>query len=158
MSSLGPNNEHQSSFNHFRPCILDNQGAIRIRWSTIKLAAALLVKNAYDKIITMSQNQCQQSVNGASTMFDRAFGIFQWQWNADKPLWTNQQPLMAKMLVTISHLRPTIEYPQTVNSFCAGSEWYTAMNCVVMFLSRVLRSQSLQSVLVYNFTNMHAMS
>jgi len=32
------------------------------------------------------------------------------------------------------------------------------MNCIVLFLNRVLRGQSLQSNLVYNFTNMHAMS
>jgi len=32
------------------------------------------------------------------------------------------------------------------------------MNCTVLVQNWVLRSQSLQSVLVYNFTNMHAMS
>jgi len=39
-----------------------------------------------------------------------------------------------------------------------GSERYTAMNCILPFLNGVLRGQSLQSVLVFNFTNMHAMS
>jgi len=39
-----------------------------------------------------------------------------------------------------------------------GSERYTAINCIMLFLNGVLRGQSLQSVLVFNFTNMHAMS
>ena len=62
------------------------------------------------------------------------------------------------MLVTISPLPPTIEHPQSVNNFCGGSEHYTAMNCIVLFLNQLLHGQSLQSFLVYNFTNMHAMS
>jgi len=65
---------------------------------------------------------------------------------------------MAKTLVTISHPPPTIEHPQSINNFCGGSERYTAMYCIVMLLNQVLPGQSLQSVLVYNFTNMHAMS
>jgi len=39
-----------------------------------------------------------------------------------------------------------------------GSEHYTAMNCIMLFLNGVLHGQSLQSVLVLKFTNMHAMS
>jgi len=39
-----------------------------------------------------------------------------------------------------------------------GSERYTAINCIMPFPNGVLRGQSLQSVLVFNFTNMHAMS
>jgi hypothetical protein len=39
-----------------------------------------------------------------------------------------------------------------------GSERYTALNCIPLILNGVLRGQSLQSVLVLNFTNMHAMS
>jgi len=62
------------------------------------------------------------------------------------------------MLVTISHLPPTIECLQSINNVCGGSECYTAMNRIVLFLNRVLHGQSLQSVLVSNFTNMHAMS
>jgi len=38
------------------------------------------------------------------------------------------------------------------------SERYTAINCSMLFLNGGLRSQSLQSVLVFNITNMHAMS
>jgi len=58
----------------------------------------------------------------------------------------------------ISHPPPTIEHPQSINNFCGGSERYTAMYCIVLFLNQVLPGQSFQSVLVYNFTNMHAMS
>jgi hypothetical protein len=65
---------------------------------------------------------------------------------------------MAKTLVTISHPPPTIEHPQSINNVCGGSESYTAMNCIVLLLNQVLPGQSLQSVLVYNFTNMHEMS
>jgi len=39
-----------------------------------------------------------------------------------------------------------------------GSERYTAINCIMPILNGVLPGQSLQSVLVFNFTNMHAMS
>jgi len=45
-----------------------------------------------------------------------------------------------------------------MNNLCRSSECYTAMNCIVLFLNPVLHSQSLQSVLVSNFRNMHAMS
>jgi len=62
------------------------------------------------------------------------------------------------MLVTISRPPPTIERQQSINSFCGGSEHFTAMNCIVLFLNQVLRCQSSQSNLVYNFTTMHAMS
>jgi len=65
---------------------------------------------------------------------------------------------MAKLLVTISHLPSIIEHPQSINNFSGGSERYTAMYSMLLLLNQVLPSQSLQSVLVYNFTNMHAMS
>jgi len=48
--------------------------------------------------------------------------------------------------------------PTERQQFCGGSECYTAMNCIVLVKNWVLRGQSLQSVLVYNFTTMHAMS
>ena len=62
------------------------------------------------------------------------------------------------MLVMISCPPPTIERLQSVNGFCEWSESYIAMKCIVLFLNRVLRSQSWQSDLVYNCTNTHAMS
>jgi len=64
---------------------------------------------------------------------------------------------MAKTLVTILHPPPTIEHPQSINNSCGRSEHYTAIYCIVLFLTQVLPHQSLQSVLVYNFINMHAM-
>jgi len=39
-----------------------------------------------------------------------------------------------------------------------GSEHYAAINCIMPFPNGVLCGQSLQSVLVFNFTTMHAMS
>jgi len=62
------------------------------------------------------------------------------------------------MLLTISHPPPTIECPLSVNNFCGGSVSNTAMNCIALLQNWVLRCQSFQYVLVYNFTNMHAMS
>jgi len=62
------------------------------------------------------------------------------------------------MLLRISHPAPTIEYPPSVNNFCLGSVSYIAMNCIALFLNWVLRGQSFQYALVFNFTNMHAMS
>jgi len=61
------------------------------------------------------------------------------------------------MLVNIWSLPPSIECPQSVNSFCAGSELYTAMNCIVLCLNQVSRGQSLQSDPGINFRNMQAM-
>jgi len=39
-----------------------------------------------------------------------------------------------------------------------GSEHYTRLHCIMLFPYGIWRGQSLQSVLVFNFTNMHAMS
>jgi len=39
-----------------------------------------------------------------------------------------------------------------------GSEQYTAIHCSMLFLNGGWRSQSFQSVLEFNITNMHAMS
>jgi len=39
-----------------------------------------------------------------------------------------------------------------------GSERYTAIYCIMLFPNGVLRGQLVQSALVFNFTNMHAMS
>jgi len=98
------------------------------------------------------------SVNGASTIIEYASCIIQRQWNVGNPQWTHPQPLLANMLVMILRPPPTVEHLQSVNSFCGGSERYTAMNSIVLFLNWVLHGQSLQSNLVYNFTNMHAIS
>jgi hypothetical protein len=39
-----------------------------------------------------------------------------------------------------------------------GSERYTAMHCSMLFLNGGFRGQLLQSVVIFNITNMHAMS
>jgi hypothetical protein len=62
------------------------------------------------------------------------------------------------MLLTIWYPPSAIDHPESINNFCGGSERYTEMYCIVLFLNQVLPSQSLQSVLAYSFTNMHAMS
>jgi len=62
------------------------------------------------------------------------------------------------MLLTISHPPPTIVCPPSVNNYCGSSVSYKAMDCIALLLNWVLRGQSFQYVLVYIFTNMHAMS
>jgi len=58
----------------------------------------------------------------------------------------------------ISRTPPTIERPHSVNSSGGCTDRYAAMYCILQFLHRVLRCQSSQSILVYNISNMHAMS
>jgi len=62
------------------------------------------------------------------------------------------------MLLTMSHPPPTIELPPSANNLCGGSVSYTAMMCVALLQNWVLRSQSCEYVLVYNFTHMHEIS
>jgi len=98
------------------------------------------------------------SVNGASTIF----GLASWTiWGLQRgvnPWSTYRLPGWAKMLLTISHPPTTIERSPSIDNFCGGSVSYTAKNCIASLPNWVLRGQSFQSVLVYNFTNMHAMS
>ena len=61
--SLCPKNERQRSVNDLRPSILENHGAMHLQCSKIILPAAYLGKYPYDRIIAMSQNECQRSVN-----------------------------------------------------------------------------------------------
>jgi hypothetical protein len=58
----------------------------------------------------------------------------------------------------ISHPPSIIEPPCSVYKFCGGPLSCTAINCIVLFLNWVLLGQSCQYILVYNFTNMHAMT
>jgi len=100
----------------------------------------------------------QRSVNGASTIFDPASWVIKWQWNLINPQWIYPQTVLAKMVMLILHPPPTIERPHSVNNFCGGSVSYTAMHCTALFPSWVLSGQFFPYVLVYNFTNMHAVS
>jgi hypothetical protein len=56
-------NERQHNVNDFRPCMLENQHAVRHHWSIIELLAVFLVKTDCIKIVTMYQNERQWSVN-----------------------------------------------------------------------------------------------
>jgi len=56
------------------------------------------------------------------------------------------------------HPPSTIVCPPSIHNFCGGSLSYPAMNYIALSQNSVLRSQSFQYVLVYNFTTMHAMS
>jgi len=60
--SLCPKIERERSVNNCMPCILKYEGVVRLSWSIIELSTAFLEKNAYDKIVTMSQNEPQRSV------------------------------------------------------------------------------------------------
>jgi len=101
-----------------------------------------------------ASTECQQSVKDS----DLASWTLQGQWNAANPQSTYQQPLWEKMLLTIFRLPPTLECPQCIHNFNGGSAANTAMRFITLFLNWVLRCQSCLSVLLYNFTNMHAMS
>jgi len=101
----------------------------------------------------------RMSSNVASTIFGLASWIIQGLWNGVTNPWsTSLLPGQAQKLVTISYLPHTIECPLSLWDFCGGSLSYTAMTCIALFLHWVLRSQCFEYVLVYNFTNMHAMS
>jgi len=98
------------------------------------------------------------SVNAASTIFDLASWIIYGRWDGINLQSTYQQPLLATILVTILSPPRTIERPRIINNFGGGSVRYKAMNCIALLLNSVLHGQSFQFVLVYNITNMHAMS
>jgi len=56
--------------------MLQNQGAVRLQWSIIALSTAFLGNYAWDKIVTMSQNERQQSVNNfCAGILDNHTGI-----------------------------------------------------------------------------------
>jgi len=70
-SSLCPEKECQRSVNDFRHCILEGRMAMWLHWSIIELPAAFPGNNAYNKVVTMSQNERQQIVNNFwSSIFD----------------------------------------------------------------------------------------
>jgi len=73
------------------------------------------------------------SVNPALTIFGHASWKIYGQWNAANPRTTYWQPILAKIVVMISHPPPTIERPRSVNSFCGGSISDPAMKCIALF-------------------------
>jgi len=68
-------NQRQWCVNHFRPCILENQGAMQLHWSMIELSAASLGKNVLWKdrylVPKGSSRERQRSVDRASTELQR---------------------------------------------------------------------------------------
>jgi len=127
---------------------------MRLLWSIIELSAAFLGKNGYDKIITMSQNERQRSVTNCWSCILQNLTAMECR-----------QPTMNSSAARIgkdgSDDDACASYnwaPAERKQFCGDFERCTAMNCIVLFLNGVLRGQSSQSHLVYNFTNMHAMS
>jgi len=70
----------------------------------------------------------------------------------------HQPPLWTEQLLTILVPSAKNESQESVNNVCEGPVSYTAMNCIALWLNWILCGQSSQYVLVYNFTNMHAMS
>jgi len=157
-SWLCPKIKRHQRVNDFSSSILENNWAVWQLLSIIVQSAAYLGKNASDIIVAMFQNKRQRSVNGVSTIFHLASSILYGQWNTANWQSTYRQPLSSKLQLTILHLPPTIERPRSVNNFGGGSASYTAMKYITLFLNGIACSQSLQSVLLYNVTNMYAMS
>ena len=149
-SSLCPKNERQQTVNNFRPSILENQGAMQPQWSTIVLLAAFLGKYAYEKIVTMSQTERQWSINDLCTgILDNRTGM--------ECRYTTMILSTACIGKNASEDIASASY-NSAPILRQGSERYTAINCIRPFLNGVLCGQSLQYVLVFNFTNMHALS
>ena len=150
-SSLCPRNECQWSVNFYRPSILENQGAMPPpQWSTMVLLATCLGKYAYDKIVTMSQNEHQLSVNDlCAGILDNLTGM--------EHGYTTMILSTAFMGKNASDDISSASY-NSAPTVHQGSKHHTAINCIMLFPNGVLRGQSLQSVLVFNFSNMHAMS
>jgi hypothetical protein len=149
-SLLCPENECQRSINDLRPSILENQWAMRPWWAIIILSAAFLGKYAYDKIVTMSQNARQWNVND---FFPGLFNNLTGMVRRLTPM--NLSAAFVGNNASDHIVSASYDWVPTV---CQGSECYTAINWNMLFLNGVLRGQSLQSVLVFNFTNMHAMA
>jgi len=142
------------SVNNFRPSIFDNHAAVWEHGSRIEPSAAFR-----SEMIASTSLLCRKmSINGASTILDLACCIVSGQCNAANPQSTYRQPLLATMPLTIWCRPCTIEPPPGINTFCWGSARYIAMNCIVVFLNWVLRSQCSQYVLVYNVANRVSMS
>ena len=148
-SSLRPKIERQRSVNHLRPSILENHAAMRLQWSIIVLPAAFLRKYASDKIVTMSQNERQRSINDCCAgILDNITGIERRQTTLNLSAAFIGRNASVDIVSASYNCAPTVRQ---------GSGRYTAMNCSMLFLNGGLRGQSLQSVLVFIITNMHAM-
>jgi hypothetical protein len=149
-SSLCPKNESQRSINDLGPATLENHGALPLQRFIIIPSAAFLRKYAYHKIVTMVQKRYQRSANNFCT------GILDNLIRMECRLTTMN--LSAACIATNTRDDIASACYNWAPKVCQGSERYTAINCIMPFQHGVLRSQSLQSVLEFNFTNVHAKS
>jgi len=124
----------QWSVNYFRPCILEKLRAMWLLWTMIKLGAACVGENAYGNILTMSQNVHHRSVRGVST---------EREWSANDSWSYILVNLTAMQCMKISRPLSTIEHSWSVNNFYRGSACYITMNCILLFIKRVLCGQSI---------------
>ena len=146
-SLLCPENERQWSINDLRPSILENHKAMHLQWSIIILPGSILGKYVSNKIVTMSQNERQLSMKNCCTgILDNITGMERRQTTMNLSVAFNGKNASVDIKSASYNCALTV---------CQGSECYTAINCSILFLNGGLRGQSLQSVLVYNFTNMH---
>jgi len=120
----------------------------------------------YAKMLpTTWQLCCKISVNRASMEHQRRVNDF-WSCILDSPRamkrsWSTINQSAARIGNDASDVIASTSYnwaPRERQQFCGSSASYTATNCMAVFLNWVLPGQSFQYVLVYNITNMHAMS
>jgi hypothetical protein len=98
----------------------------------------------------MPQNGPQQSVNNISTgIVDNLTGM-------EFRLTTTH--LLAALIGKNRYVNMESTSNNSVPTLRQSSEHWLAINCVMLFLMGVLLGQLLQSVLEFNFTNMHEMS
>jgi len=121
-----------------------------LHWSIIVLPATCLGKYASSKIVTVSQNERQRSINDCcdGILYNKT-GIERRSTTMDLSQACISKNAIVDIASALYNCAPTVRL---------GSERYTAINCSMMILYGGLRSQSLQSVLVFHITNMHAMS
>ena len=149
-SSPCSNNQRPRSVNDLRPSILENQGGMQRQWSTIVLLAGFLSKYAYNKIITMSQNEHQQSINNCCAgILDDITGM------EHRYTIMNLAAAFMGKNASVNIASPFYNWARMVRQ---RFESYTTINCGVLFLNGGSRGQLLQSVLVFNITNMNAVS
>jgi hypothetical protein len=144
-----PNNDCQQCVNYLRASILENHDAMHPQWSIIVLRAAFLGKYAYNKTVTVSQNERQWSIKDFHAgILDIIAGMEHRKTTMDLSGACIDQN--ASVVIQSAY-----NCTSTVHQ---GTERYTAINCSILFLNGGLCGQSLQSLLVSNITNMHAMS
>jgi len=145
-----PRNEREQSVNDLRPSILHNQRAMQLQWSIMIMSATFLGIFAYDKIVTMSRNQRQPSVSYICAVI------------SDNLTRMERRTHTMNLAAAFIGKNATDDIGSTsyngVPTVRQGSECYTAINCIMLFLNGVLCGQSLQTIGVFNIANMHAMS